>query len=172
MSKAPKESSKVLKDSIRTLWYNSALEIIKYFNTTDGKDENESKKKFTGTDKKTKKQWDTLEHRNEGKKKKEFASPVSINFRTLAYIMKRINDKDIPKLSTEKKVMIQKHSSLDWRLDESIKKHTKGTGLDVDTIVSYIKYIAFISASVAYNSNKKFSLKKEMLMTFDTLIMT
>jgi hypothetical protein len=169
----------VLRKTIRKLWYNSTLEVINHLNskideetssvTAETKSNPESKTKFVGYNKKVKKEWDTLKNRESDLSTKGYQKPVSLSKGAMDFIINKITTKQIPKLTAEKKKLIWCHTSSEWGLVDDLKKGIKGTGINSDALICYIKYIAFIGSQIAYNSGKRFTLGKEIIATFEIL---
>ena len=166
--------SKNLKKAIKTLWYNSVVQIIDNMNKTNNDetkdDETKVSKKFVGYNEKLKKNWDTLENRNNNVKVKGLLKPASLGKGTMDFIIDKINDKKIIDISTEKKDLIKKYTDRDWGLAKDIEKELKNSKITSDQLINYIKQLAFIAASIAYNGNKKYILNKEIIATFDSYL--
>lgn len=158
--------SKKLQKIVKTLWYNSSLEIIDSLNKSV---EDEKNKKFIGTSKKGK-EWDSLKNRESEQKKRQFATPVVINKLTLEYMATNISEGKYPVISDNKKSLIRKLTSKEWNCDGDIKKELKNKEINIENIISYIKYAAFITASIAYEKNSKYTLTKEVIQTIDKIM--
>lgn len=160
-------SQTALKKHVKTLFYNNALEVIDYINQ-----HNEAKTtKFTGKSKKKDKEWDTIKNRIDDKKKKEYVAPVSIKADALDCMVNFILKCNLPKLTQEQKTLIGKHATRNFNLGDNIKKNLgKNSSVNIESVIEYIKFISFIAGSMAYNSDKSYLLKKEIIMTLNSVM--
>lgn len=163
--------SKAFANTIKSLLYNSTLEVIESLNKAAGDDE--KGRKFIGTDKKGK-QWDTVALRAElaEKKKREYAQPVGINSKgpAMNYIMNRITNKKLPAVTSERKTLIAKYANRDWPFMDTIKVNAKKYETTADAIYDYVRLLAFIIGSIAHKNGKKYALQESVITTFDQLI--
>lgn len=164
--------------AIKQLLYNSSLEIIDCLNNSSESNDDETKtddtavktKKFVGKNK-LGKVWDTLQNRVDAKPLKGFAKPVNINKEMIEFIINKVKTKTIPEILAGQKKLIYKYTSREFGLNKDIKKGLKDSDISVETLIIYIKFIAFIGASIAYESGKKYSLGKEVVNTIEMLMM-
>jgi hypothetical protein len=163
MASLEKKNNKLIK-LVKTLCYNSALEIIHNKRTsTDTK----YKDHYTGKDKKTNKEWDTLDNRIEDRKKKEFASPCSITPQAAIHISNLIEENKIPKIQQTKLLEIRKLATREFGIDDKINKLVNN-GKDA---IDFIKSISWIMATIALNSHpKKFTLSHMVLTSLIEII--